>query len=249
MEWVVHPWKDGPGAISLNRSELHVWKIGLDQPAHQQEQYCDILSADEQDRAERFHYEIHRSRFVAGRALLRILLCSYLKTQPQQLVFDYGLYGKPALISEQNPEQIKFNLSHADALALYAFAIERELGIDIERIQSLPDMDQIAARSFSKREYNTWVALPDSEKAKAFSRCWTRKEAFIKAIGNGLQYPLDEFDVTLSPGQMPELTWVAADPQATDRWSYANLPKIPGYSSALITEGNDCRLTCYQLSF
>ena len=248
MDWVAHPQNKDCGSLSLPRSDMHVWKVGLDLPVRRQEQYWGILSADEQDRAKRFHFEIHRSRFVAGRAFLRLLLSSYLKAQPQLLVFDYGMYGKPTLIPEQNPEQIKFNLSHSDALALYAFAYEREMGIDIERIQSFPDMDQVAARSFSKREYNTWVELPDAEKANAFSRCWTRKEAFIKAIGNGFQYPLDKFDVTLSPGQMPKLTWVDADPQATDRWSYADLPGIPGYSSALLSEGNDWRLGCFQLS-
>ena len=246
MNWVRCPQIISPGSLSLYGPEVHVWKVELDHSAGHLEQHWNILSADEQAKANGFHFEIHRSQFVAGRALLRILVSCYLQIQPQLLVFEYGLYGKPTLIPEQSQGGIQFNLTHSDALVLYAFTAAREIGIDIERVQLVPDMDQVAARSFSRLEYKTWAKLPDSEKGKAFFRCWTRKEAFVKAIGNGIQYPLDKFDVTLLPGHLPKLTRVESDPLAVDRWSYMDLPEIPGYASALISEGHDWCLECYE---
>lgn len=245
MDWIVYPRTNLPGFLNHLGSDVHIWKAGLDRPAVQVERYWEILSADERKRANKFHSEIHRSRFIVGRATLRILLGCYLSIQPQLMAFDYGPSGKPALLTEHNPDRITFNLTHSNDLALYTFTKGRDIGIDVEFIHPFAEMDEIAAKSFSKREYQLWSELPDDEKTMSFFLCWTRKEAFIKAVGDGLQFPLDKFEVTLSPGRSPRLIQVETNPDAAGHWFYADLPVIPGYASALISEGNDWRLACY----
>ena len=176
---------------------------------------------------------------------LRNCWVDILNLDPELVTIAYGPYGKPTLKEEQNPDQIQFNLSHANELALYAFSIDRKLGIDLEFIHWIPDFDRIAARSFSKNEYRIWDALPDAVKKLAFYRCWTRKEAFVKAVGDGFSFPLDQFEVSLCPGEPPQLIRIETAPFEAARWSYGELPGIPGCTTALIVEENDWNLACF----
>ena len=228
-------WSTPPASLSLSSGEVHVWRAELEQPAELQETFLGLLDQEERDRASRFHFEQHRRRFVLGRGFLRVLLGRYLGIEPEQVRFTYGLYGKPALAGEHRAPGLRFNASHSHELAVYAFVLDDEIGVDVEYIKTDFAGEDIARHFFSAHEVETLLGLPETERAAAFFRCWTRKEAYIKAIGSGLSHPLDEFDVTLAPDAPAALLRDHRDPNATARWSMSNL-ELDGYAGALVVE-------------
>lgn len=242
-------WKRSlnPGSINpaqLN-AEVHVWLASLNRPAEYVALLEKTLSCDERMRAERFHFDRDRRRFILGRGFLRAILGRYLACKPDQLQFRYGAYGKPYLSAEWQSCAIQFNLSHADELALFALTSKREIGIDVEIVQPVPQLEAIAARFFSKNEYASILSLPEKLRTERFYQFWTCKEAFIKALGNGLSHPLDQFEVSLVPGKANKL--ILDDcPQETGRWSLTTLKPSPGYLAALAVEGHDWQLRCGQ---
>ena len=240
-------WEGPPEFVEARRDEVHVWRAGLGVAPSQLETLSAILSVDEKKRAERFHFKEDRGEFIAGRVLLRILLGRYVQRAPSQLQFSYGPSGKPRLAGED--PSLRFNLSHSHGLALYAFIRGRELGVDLEWMKRNADAEKIAERFFSAQEVVTLRALPAREKEKAFFDCWTRKEAYIKAKGDGLTAPLDGFSVSLSPGEPAALLNVKDDPAEVSRWSLRELDPGPGYAAALAVEGNDWRLRCWEWSW
>ncbi len=219
--------------LSLAANDLHVWLIPIDAPPDRLARLGAILSPDEQQRAARFHFERDRIRFTAARAALRRILSRYLRCAPADLAFDYSPHGKPALPGD-NP--LSFNLSHSGDWAVCAVTLSRRVGVDIELIR--PDLasETIAERFFSPREAAELRALPRHEQPAAFFRCWTRKEAFVKARGEGLSLPLDRFDVTLRPGEPPALLRTLDDPREAARWSMAALSAPPGYEATVVVE-------------
>jgi 4'-phosphopantetheinyl transferase len=204
------------------------------------------LSADERARADRFYFQKDRERFIVGRGLLRTILGLYLDTKPEHLRFCYSSYGKPALSKGRGSDTLHFNLSHSDRLALYALTGSREVGVDLERNRPELAVDEIAEHLFSPREVAMLRALPPSMRQEAFINCWTRKEAYIKARGDGLAIPLNEFDVTLVPGEPACLRSTRGDPHEASRWSLQELAPGPGYVAALAIEGHNWRLRCWQ---
>jgi 4'-phosphopantetheinyl transferase len=237
-------WKSPPEFIDLLPDEVHVWRAALSVSPSQIKALAPILAADERERADRFHFEKDRGAFIAGRALLRILLGRYLHKEPSQLEFHYGASGKPRLAGEESA--LHFNLSHSHSLALYAFSRGRELGIDVEHIKCNADAEKIAERFFSAQEVAVFRSLPASDREKAFFDCWTRKEAYVKAKGNGLKAPLDAFSVSLSPGEPAALLNVRDDAAEASRWSLRELEPGPGYAGTIIAEGNEWRLKCWE---
>ncbi len=238
-------WKPALSPSTLSNNDVHIWCAPLDQPPERIQQLAQTLTPDEAERAERFVFDHHRLHFIAGRGILRAILGHYLKVSPASLRFKYGPQGKPELeTNTENP--LCFNLSHSGGVVIYAVARNRELGIDIEGPRQLDDMDQIAKRFFSPTEYNALRAVPAKQRHTAFFNCWTRKEAYIKAIGSGLSQPLDEFVVSLAPGEPARLLSVQTDPQAIHRWSLTNLKPATDYIAALVVEGKDWQLTCRQ---
>ena len=231
-------WSQAPESLSLSSEEVHVWRAHLEPPsqlqAALQKKFLHVLDEDERQRAGRFHFETHRRRFVLARGFLRELLARYLHTEPAAVSFSYGAYGKPALSNEH--ESLRFNASHSHELAVYAFVQAHEIGVDVEYVKKDFETDDIATHFFSPVEVETLRALPEAEKAAAFFRCWTRKEAYIKAIGSGLSHPLDEFDVTFAPGEPAALVYDQRDPDAPARWSMLNL-ELDDYAGALAVEG------------
>jgi 4'-phosphopantetheinyl transferase len=205
------------------------------------EKFRETLEEHELDRASRFHFEKHRRHFTAGRGVLRQLLSQYLGTKPEQLRLSYGAYGKPALNGEHKDSRLRFNMSHSHEVALFAFAEDRELGVDVEHIRTDFASEEVARRFFSRREVETFNALPRHDQVAAFFKCWTRKEAFIKVIGKGLSQPLDKFDVTL--GQPAALLWVSGDDAS--RWSLYDLEVGGDYAGALAVEGQVSRIRCW----
>lgn len=236
-------WRSPPEALVLGREEVHVWRASLDHTPLQIEILRRSLAADEEARAGRFHFEKDRAHFVAARGVLRDILGCYLKREPECLSFRYGSHGKPALAGYLDGEGIRFSVSHSHGMALYAVAREREVGVDLERVRPDLAVGEIAERFFSRWEVATLRALPAELQRQAFFRCWTRKEAYIKARGEGLSLPLEQFDVSLAPGKPAALLGTRPDPSEASRWSLQELCPVHGYVAALAVEAHGWRLS------
>jgi len=194
-------WRSQPATLTLGGKDVYVWRATLNQTAAQAQSLLHTLAADELARARRFYFQRDRERFFVARGVLRSILSCYLDTEPSQLRFGYSSYGKPALAQNTGRNAIRFNASHSHELALVTVTRGRELGVDIERICAEVANEQIAERFFSPRKVVRLRSLPTDTQTEAFFHCWTRKEAYIKARGEGLSLPLDQFDVSLVPGE------------------------------------------------
>jgi 4'-phosphopantetheinyl transferase len=195
-----------------------------------------LLVDDERERAERFLVERERQRFIAGRATLRRLLGERLGVSPRSVRLAAGAHGKPTLARPFSASGLRFNVSHSEDLAAYAFADRREVGIDIEAVRPVEDAERIVRRFFSRSERNDFLSLPAVERCFAFFRCWTRKEAFIKAIGEGLSYPLAAFDVSLKPGEAARLLRVGGSSGERCGWTLGAFDPAPGFAGAFVVE-------------
>jgi 4'-phosphopantetheinyl transferase len=199
-----------------------------------------LLSDAERQRASRFVFDRDRRRFIVARARLRRLLSARLDVQPESVEFVYRAHGKPALARRFADSDLRFNVSHSDDVVVYAFALGREIGIDVEAIRVIRDADDIAAQFFSSRENDAYLALDPRNKPIGFFNCWTRKEAFIKALGDGLDYPLDRFDVSLAPGEPAKILRVEGTSGDDCGWCMESFSPAPGFVAAVASE-RDCR--------
>lgn len=231
---------------ALRCDEVQVWLGNLDQRPERIAAFLATLSYDEQERASRYRFEKDRVRFIAARGILRRLLGSFLGTAPERLSFRYSDYGKPSLSPEFSSARLRFNVSHSAARVLLAFSIGRELGVDIEEIRPNFATEGIAEKYFSAFEVNALRSLPNRVQAEAFFNCWTRKEAYIKAEGDGLSCPLDQFDVSLAPGDPASLLETRVHQRPASAWTMQSLDAGPGYKAALVCEGGDWRLGCWR---
>jgi 4'-phosphopantetheinyl transferase len=239
-------WLPPPERLTLDSGAVHVWLASLDQSPSQVSHFQDTLAADERSRASRFYFRHDRERFIVARGVLRAILGRYLNRAPESLAFRYSFYGKPALVSESGVETIRFNISHSHGTALYVVTRGREIGVDLELIRDGLEIEQIAERFFSRREVSALSALPTELRQRAFFLCWTRKEAYIKARGEGLSLPLDQFDVSLIPGEPAALLSTQPDPDEALRWSLQELALASGYAAAFAVEARSCSLSCWQ---
>lgn len=214
-------WSEPPQTLSLPSGAAHVWRVRLEQPPERVDEFLRTLDNEERNRAGRFHFAKHRRHFVVARGVLRLLLGRYLGIQPEAVQFYYGSHGKPLLDGEHRASTLRFNASHSGELALYAFVQNYEVGVDVEYIKQDFSTEEIAERFFSPHEIETITAREKPDRAAAFFRLWTRKEAYIKAIGTGLSHPLNTFDVTVP---IPD-------------WSIVDLDVGQGYSAALAING------------
>ncbi len=237
-------WTMAAPQAKLAESDVHVWLVPIDHFTSTSLCLEQFLSSDEYARANRFHFERDRQSFITVRGILRILLAGYLNTAPGVLRFQQNTYGKPALLNETDALRLEFNVSHSGRLALIAIARGRALGVDIEHKRPLADADAIAAAYFSANERTAIHALTGGTKVDAFYACWTRKEAYIKAIGRGLFMPLDQFDVTLAPDEPACLLRVHNAQEELARWTLYSLDPAPGYAGALVAEGTSHHI-CY----
>ncbi|MCA1601396.1 MAG: 4'-phosphopantetheinyl transferase superfamily protein [Acidobacteria bacterium] len=239
-------WSFPPRKLILGDDEVHVWRAALNIKESRVRSLRRTLTADERARAERFHFQEDREHFIVARGLLRVILGRYLGVEPSQLRFSYSLYGKPSLASESCAGDLCFNVSHARGLALYAVTRGRDIGIDVERIRADLADQQVAERFFSQQELAELRTFSGSMWSQAFFNCWTRKEAYIKARGEGLSLPLDQFDVSLAPGEPAALLSFSGDDQEAFRWSLRELSPGYGCVAALAAEGDNWRLRCWQ---
>lgn len=192
-------FKRPPASLQLQAGEVHIWMGVQDRTESECSRFLRILSPDERMRAEQFRFEEHRLKFIARHGILRTILGKYLGVPAHTVLFHHGANGKPELAKAFRRSGVVFNISHSNGLALFAFARNHEIGVDIEHVRDIPEMEHIIERFFSPGERAFIHATPPLERRDAFFDCWTRKEAFIKATGTGLALPLSSFDV--APGQ------------------------------------------------
>lgn len=226
----------GPG-------EAYLWRIPLRVPAESVDSLGRSLSPDEIERAERFVFEQDRQGFIVARGKLRAILAAYLDCLPHEVRFGYGPHGKPFLLQPDTPLDLQFNLSHSGDLALCAVTLDRPVGVDLEWIRPNVDVLGIARSTFSTSERDRLEGLLSEQRLHGFYACWTRKEAYIKARGEGLSFPLDAFDVSLEPGVPAKLLRSREGAYELRRWALHSINAGPGYSAALAVERPFTRLT------
>ena len=230
--------------LRLSVDEVHLWHAKLDD--HVADGFRPLLAEDEIARADRFHFAKDRNHYIVARGLLRKLLASYLRIGAAELRFAYAEKGKPSLDASQRGA-INFNLAHSEARAIYAFSLGRKIGVDLEFIREDVESEQIAERFFSAREIAELRTVPAELRKQAFFNCWTRKEAYIKARGEGLSLPLDEFDVSLLPGEAAALLGNHKEPEEVARWTMESIKVPVGYVAALVVEGHNWRLKNFEM--
>jgi len=235
-----------PPVFAIDENEVHVWRARLDGAVAKAQHHEQTLDEDERKRADHFARAVDRQRFVVAHGILREIIGSYLRTEPQLLQFDRscricgGPHGKPVLrIPLAN---IRFNISHTAGLCVLAIAQGREVGIDVEEIREEVDIASIAKKFFTPQEHEALFRLPAGARRSAFFARWVRKEAYAKALGKGLTLPFDQFQISVEAGE----SWIEASGDAvkTPRWSLVEVFAGPGYAAALAIEGPPCKLRC-----
>ena len=251
-------WHVPPIEVTLPENGVHVWRASLSRKDNDNidgsnksedsrfSSLQHLLSVEERERAGKFYFERDRHNWVVAHGILRILLARYLDTDPRSLRFETNAYGKPLLASPQSGANLHFNLSHSGNLALYAFAFDRQVGVDVEYMRSGIDYEELARHHFSHHEYAALQSLPVAQQEEAFFLCWSRKEAYIKARGMGVSIPLEQFDVSLAPGESAELLGSRESPLAPTQWSLCSLAPGTGYVGALAVEDFGWRLSSWQ---
>lgn len=238
-----------PSCIKLNVGEVHIWRVCLDQSESTIEVLTRILSDEEKKRAVGFLFTNDRKRFIACRAILKLILGRYLKLDPNQVYFSYSSKEKPLISKSINTQNLQFNLSHSDTLALYAFTLCHEIGIDVEKIINIPEIDQIVMRFFSAGEYRIYRALTERKKKELFFKYWTRKEAFAKAIGEGLTIPLEKLDVSNVTNKTVKTFVFEGFPQNSSQWHIHDLDIDSGYKAAFVKKKPFSKLMSFQWAF
>jgi len=238
-EW---PLATAPPSFPTDR--VDIWKVYLDRPVLENSE-TGVLSPDEIARANRFHFEKDRAHFICCRTALRQLLGKYLGIPASEIQFRYSTNGKPQLEANLNPRALQFNVSHSADLAAIAIGSEHRLGIDVEKIRSEVYTLSLSRRFFSLRERAELQALPEHFRVSAFFACWTRKEAFLKATGEGLSFPLKNFSVSVQPDSNPKLEEVNEDTNVGKQWFLADLHVGVDYRAALAIERRHTGLHTY----
>jgi 4'-phosphopantetheinyl transferase len=217
-------------------NEVHVWRELLDLTSLQSKRLLGILSADELLRAGRFRFERDQKRFIAARGILRMILGRYLGESPHKIHFEYTSKGKPVLANNPGYDTLHFNLSHSDALALYAVTRGRNIGIDIERVRDDVAVEQIAQKFFSQDEISSLERIHKHKRNELFFKYWTRKEAYLKAMGEGISFPMEQIDVSLISERVLSPVIFPGDKTGSPRWFVQDLFPGRGYAAAIAVE-------------
>lgn len=232
-------WQPGSAELTFPTDRIDVWRVPLDFAEPPEAEFRWVLAPDEVQRAARFHFDSHRGRYIRCRAALRILLGRYLRRPPEEIRFQYENNGKPEIAYPRDAPDLHFNVSDSGALALIAAGCRNNIGVDIEKLRPMPDLLNIAKRFFSAREVQAILALREHQREEAFFACWTRKEAFLKATGVGLSYPLSKFSVSVDPDGPAALCEVNGESSAADPWFLTDLYPEEGFRGALACDGKD----------
>lgn len=216
---------------------VETWSVWLDASETANRKFRSLLSQEETQRAARFSTEALIASYVTSHGVLRALLSRYLNCDAREFEFALGSAGKPALKGDFN---LQFNMSHSGGLAMYAFARSLSVGVDVEEIRDVSDADNIAKHHFCSAETDELFSITDEKlRCEAFFRCWTRKESYIKAVGDGLSLALDRFQVTLLPGVPPSFIHIENSERAASGWTLQHIEPAPGYVGAVAYESRD----------
>jgi 4'-phosphopantetheinyl transferase len=216
----------------INAGEVHLWTVCLAASDRRIRDFFDSLHDDERRRASAFRFEKHRKRFIIARGLLRALLSSYTGKPAGEIAFSYGANGKPALRRADAPS-LYFNLAYCEDQIVYALHPDCELGVDLERVRELPGAESLARRFFADEEYDELLSLSGVQRNAAFFNCWTRKEACLKAAGDGLFAPLDRFQVSLKPGDAAAVLSLNGDRYAAAQWTLLHITPLEDFVGAV----------------
>jgi 4'-phosphopantetheinyl transferase len=243
MRSEVEVWQTATAELTFPTDRIDIWRVRLDPPGLPEQDFRGILARDEVARASRFRFEDDRRRYIKCRSALRILLGRYLEMSPGEICFRYENNGKPEIATPQDSRGLRFNVSHSGGLALIAVVGSgRGIGVDVEMVRPRLDFLDIAQHFFSTREVQAILRVCENKRQEAFIACWTRKEAFLKAIGVGMSYSLSEFSVTVDPIGPAELCEVRGNSDIVNRWFLADVLPGDGYRGSLACEGACCRI-------
>lgn len=231
----LNDWNPPPKRRELYENEVHVWRAKLHRSAGEIEEFRGMLSPDEEQRSRRFYFDRDRHDFIVGRGILRSILSGYLNIKAEKIAFEYRDRGKPG-VANPGDRAIEFNVSHSNGLALYAVTRDRPIGIDVEYLRPLRDAEQLANRFFTPPEVAAIAALAPEKKQAAFFHAWTRKEAYLKATGEGLA-GLERVEVSVSPEMPAKLLSIGGDRQLASCWFLCDIHPHPAYLAALAIEG------------
>jgi len=229
MQW--QNFRGESNQLKIEGNEVHIWLIPFDKIINRISFFEDLLSQNELSRAGKFHFEMDRSKFIVGRGILRLILSKYSGILPSQIKFIYNEFEKPSLEKGQNSMFLEFNTSHSASFITIGITIVAQIGIDIENLERKSDLLELAKRYFAEGEFINLISLPKDLMIEGFYNCWTRKEAFIKAIGNGLSHPLDTFEVTLTPDEETRFLKIAGE--NVEEWSLINIEPHSEYVGAI----------------
>jgi 4'-phosphopantetheinyl transferase len=239
-------WRRAVPANLISSNEVHVWRAFIHKTNIQSETLLETLSSDELSRAKQYHFEKDQRRFIITRVLLRNILGHYLRAKPSELRFQYTSHGKPALTTDNVRDSLRFNLSHSGEIALYAITRNRKIGIDVEHIRDNFDVRQIAQRFFSPEEIKSLDNIQEQKKPEVFFQYWTRKEAFIKATGKGVSFPMEQCDITSINGNVLSPVTLVGNNSEVPCWFAQDIFPGQGYVAAIAVEGDDCDLSCWE---
>jgi 4'-phosphopantetheinyl transferase len=241
------PWLAPPPNLSLGEDSVHVWAVSLRASDNALIRFANVLAAEELRRAESFHFDRDRNRFVVGRGTVRMILARYLRAEPENIELEYNLRGKPLLAGRFAGSGLHFNLAHCENLALLAIAPGRVVGVDLERIRAVDGADNTAACFCAPREMAEFQSLPAGERDAAFFRIWTRKEAWLKAVGDGIGESLDKVEVSFQSLEAPRIVRLPGGSGIpASGWSLRELTPAPGFVGALALPGRAPRIGCWK---
>lgn len=227
-------WLSLPDNLTLSDEEAHIWRADLEHDVCFQSSYLKILSPDEKNRAQKFRFTRDSRNFIIARGILRSLIGKYLEINPAEISFQYSEFGKPGIADNHS---LQFNISHSQNIALFAFIKKHHVGVDVEFVNPAIDVKDIAEKFFSTNEIMKLLALPEKQQTLGFFNCWTRKEAFIKAVGEGLSFPLNKFEVSLEPDKPAKLLAAEWEPKDVSKWSIYSISPGLNFVGSLAIEG------------
>jgi len=233
----------------LESPEVHIWLADLQTATSELVKLYNLLSPDEHKRSSEYKFERDAQHYVCARGILRNLLSKFLAIDPQNVKFAYNEYGKPHLKNQETGNLLRFNLAHSYGLALYVFARDYQLGIDLEKIMPVENLLDIAQQFFSADEARCLQSVPTINRLESFYKCWTRKESVIKAIGKGLSFPLDRFTVTVAPNEPARIVDLQLDSLIPVHWNLYSIDTIPGYQAAVTLIGPDSNFNFKQFTY
>ena len=236
----------------LAAGEVHVWSLPLDISQSSLASVTEFLSPDERKRADRLRFEVHRNRFIVGRGLLRVIVGSYCDLPPEKLRFNYGPNGKPELTPVQGARRagspLHFNLAHSEGVGVLAVTQTGPVGVDVEQVRRLPDFKELVSQFFSAREAAEFLELEREQQSAAFFNLWTRKEALLKATGEGIAHSLNRVEVSFLPGEPTRVLSLPIEPWAGREWSLVDLAISPSYAGALALPVRNVLVSQFQIS-